>query len=61
MLVKTYKYLEHQKNLGGKKKKKVNILRGSERVFLIGKLKDVQLGAGFHPFLVLATTEKSAS
>lgn len=41
MLVKTYKYLEHQKNLGKKKKKKVNILRGSEHVFLIGKLKDV--------------------
>lgn len=40
MLVKTYKYLEHQKNLG-EKKKKVNILRGSEHVFLIGKLKDV--------------------
>lgn len=36
-----------------RKKENLNILMASEHMFFIGKLRDVQLGAGFGPSLFL--------
>lgn len=39
-------------------KEHLNVLMGSERMFFIGKLRDVQLGDGFGPFLFLSRKEE---